>query len=74
MKGYDALDCAMISRASASARLGRYNELCFLPDKEARFLFDFHADSYKTLRLPAIPSSASSGDIHKLLKTHHVCI
>jgi hypothetical protein len=23
------------------------------------------------LRLPAIPSPASSGDTHKLLKTHH---
>jgi hypothetical protein len=74
MKGYDALDCAMISRGSAGARLGRYNELSFLPDKAARFLFEFHADDYKTLRPPAIPMSASSGDIHKLLKTHHVCV
>jgi hypothetical protein len=78
MKGYNALDCAMISRGSAGARLGRYTKLCFLPDKAARFLFKFHADDYKTLRLPAIQGSASSGDIHnlnhKLLKTHHVCI
>ncbi len=74
MKGYYALDCAMLSRGSAGARLGRYNELCFLPDKATCFLFELHADGYKTLRLPAIPSSASSGDIHKLLKTHHVCI
>jgi hypothetical protein len=66
MKGYDALDCAMISRGSAGARLGRYNELCFVPDKAGRFLYEFHADDYKGLRLPAIPSSASSGEIHKL--------
>ena len=72
MKGYDALDCAMISLGSAGARLGRYNKLCFLPDKAARFLYEFHADDYKGLRLPVIPSSAGSGDIHKLLKTHHV--
>ncbi len=45
-----------------------------MPDKAARFLFEFHADDYKTLRLPAIPSSTSSGDVHRLLKTHHVCI
>ena len=69
MKGYDALDCAMISRGSVGARLGRYNELCFLPDKAARFLFEFHADDCKRLRLPAIPSS---GDIHTLLKIHDV--
>ncbi len=69
MKRYDALDCAIISRGSAGARLGRYNELCFLPDKAARILFEFHADDYKSLRLPAIPSSASSGHIYKLLKT-----
>ncbi len=74
MKGYDALDCTMISRGSASARMGRYNKLCFLPDKEAQFLFEFHAEDYKTLRLPDIPSPASSGDIHELLKTHHACI
>ena len=55
MKGYDALDCAIISRGSASARRGRYNKLCFLPDKAALFLFEFHADNYKSLRLPSIP-------------------
>jgi hypothetical protein len=74
IKGYDALDCTMISRGSAGARLGRYTELGFLPDKAARFLFEFHADDYKSWRLPAIPSSTSSGGIHKLLKTHHVHI
>jgi hypothetical protein len=74
MKGYDALDYAMISRGSAQAgaRLGRYNELYFLPDKAARFLYEFHADDYQGLRLPATPSSARSGDIHKLLKTRRV--
>jgi hypothetical protein len=65
MKGYDALDCIMISRWPAGVRLGRFNELCFLPDKEARFLFEFHTDDYESLRLPAIPSFTSSGDIHQ---------
>jgi hypothetical protein len=50
MKGYDALDCIMISRDSADARLGRYSELCFLLDKAARVLFEFNADDYKGLR------------------------
>ncbi len=71
MKRYGALDCTMITRGSAGARVGRYNKLCSLPDKEASFLSEFHADDY--MLLPAIPSSASRGDIHKLLKTHHVC-
>jgi hypothetical protein len=72
MKGCDAHDCVMISRGSAGARLGQCNELYFLQDKAARFLYEVHADDYKGLRLLAIPSSASSRDIHKLLKTHHV--
>jgi hypothetical protein len=46
MKGYDALDCTLISRGSAVPRLGRLSELWFLPDKVARFLVEFHADDY----------------------------
>jgi hypothetical protein len=46
MKGYDLLDCTMILRGSAGARLGRYKKLCFLPDKAALFLFEFHADDF----------------------------
>jgi hypothetical protein len=53
MKGCDALDCAMISRGSAGARLGRYNELCFLPDMAARFLYEFHADGLRLLSFQA---------------------
>jgi hypothetical protein len=48
MEGYDALDCTMISRGSSGARLGRYIKLCILPDKAALFLFEFHADEYKS--------------------------
>ncbi len=36
-KRYDALDCPMILRGSAGARLVRYSKLCFLPDKAALF-------------------------------------
>ena len=74
MRGYDALDCTLISQGSAGHRLGRMSELCFLSDKVARYLFEFHDQDYKDLGLPAKPSSASSGTIHKLLKTPHVCI
>jgi hypothetical protein len=74
MRGYDALDCTLISRGPAGPRLGRLSKLCFWPDKVARFLFEFHAYDYKSLGLHVIPTSASSGDIHILLKTPHVCI
>jgi len=74
MKGYDALECTLISRGYAGKHLGHLSELSFLTDKVARFLFEFHADDYKSLGLPAIPPFASSGTIHKILKTNHVCI
>ncbi len=66
MRGYGALDCTLISRGSAGPRLERLSEIWFLPGKVARFLFEFHADDYKSLGLPVIPSSASSGTIHKV--------
>ena len=74
MKGYDALECTLISRGFAGKHLGHLSELSFLTDKVARFLFEFHANDYKSLGLPAIPNSASSGTIHKLLTTPHVSI
>jgi len=74
MKGYDALECTLISKGFAGKHLGHLSELSFLPDKVARFLFEFHADYYKSLGLPAIPPFASSGKIHKILKPNHVCI
>jgi hypothetical protein len=60
----------------AGKHLGYLSELNFLTDKVARFLFEFHADDYKSLGLPVIPPFASSGTIHKIynLKTPHVCI
>jgi hypothetical protein len=74
MRGYDALDCTMIARGCAGARLRRYNELKFLPEKVALFLLEFHADDFKSLRLSAIPSAASSGTFHKTLKIDHISI
>ena len=64
MKGYDALECTLISQGHAGKYLGNLSELSFLADKVARFLFEFHADDYKGLGLPVIPPYASSGTIH----------
>ena len=66
MKGYDALECTLISRGYAGKHLGHLSELSFLADMVARFLFEFHADDYKGLGLPVIPPYASSGTIHKI--------
>ena len=74
MKGYDALECTLISRGYAGKHLGHLSELSFLPDKVARFLFEFHAHDYKRMGLFVIPPYASSGTIHKLLKLPHICI
>ncbi len=79
MKGYDALKCTLISRGYDGKHLGRLSELGFLADKVARFLFEFHADDYKGLRitcelLGCDPSIYKQRDHSKILKTHHVCI
>ena len=50
MKGYDALECTLISRGCAGKHLGHLSELSFLTDKVARFLFEFHADAWDYLR------------------------
>ena len=60
MKGYDALECTLISRGYAGKHLGHLSELSFLADKVARFLFEFHADDYKGLGLPVIPPYAQN--------------
>ncbi len=72
-RGFDAHNMDLAGRGWAGKGLGKYDELCYLADKVARFLFEFHAADYQALALPAIPSTASSGAIHKLLKTEQVC-
>ncbi len=62
MKGYDALECTLISRGYAGKHLGHLSELSFLTDKVARFLFEFHADDYKSLGLPVMPSLCKQRD------------
>jgi hypothetical protein len=72
-RGFDALNMDLAGRGWAGKGLGKYDELCYLADKVARFLFEFHASDYQALALPAIPSTASSGAMHQLLKTEQVC-
>jgi hypothetical protein len=71
-RGYDVLDCNLIARGDAGNGLGHYSALCYLPNKVARYLYEFHSADYVGQQLPAISVHASSGTIHKLLKSHHV--
>ncbi len=71
-RGFNALNIDLTGRGLAGGRLVRYQKLYYLSDKVARFLFEFHTEDYQELELPASASTASSGTIHKLLKTFHV--
>ena len=73
-QGYDALDLDFIKQGEAGGRLGQYKVLSCLSDKVAKYLLEFHAGDYTELGLPAIPEDSSSGDIHKMLKSHQVLL
>ena len=64
--GYDALDYRKIKQGDAG-RLGNYPILAVLPDKFARFLFEFHAVRFESLDIPLIPADRSDFDVHAAL-------
>ncbi len=61
--GFDALDHRKIRHWSAG-RLGTYDILSVLPDKFARFLFEFHSHRFESLDLPILPADRSDFDVH----------
>ena len=52
--------------------LGTYPILSVLPDKFARFLFEFHSGRFETLDLPTLPDDRSQFDVHGALKDDKV--
>ena len=56
--------------------LGTYAVLRVLPDKIARFLYEYHDTLYTSLGLPAIPLDRSHGGIsvHSILRPEQVQI
>jgi hypothetical protein len=64
--GFDALDYSKIKYGNAGP-LGTYPILSVLPDKFARFLFEFHSGRFETLNLPALPNDRSQFDVHGAL-------
>ena len=69
--GYQALDWESILHGNAG-ELGDYSELAILPDKIARFLYEYHSESYLSLQLPQLPDDRSNFDFHGMLIPHQV--
>ena len=57
--GYDALDYRLILVHGDAGKLGKYPILSKLPDKVARFLYEFHDFHFQRLRLPPLPDDRS---------------
>ena len=70
-QGYAALDWESILHGNAG-KLGDYKELAVLPDKIARYLYEYHADSYASHSLPPLPVDRSDTNVHGILKPPQV--
>jgi hypothetical protein len=69
--GYDALDYRRIKHGDAG-KLGNCPILFYLPDKFARFLYEFHAFRFESLDLLPLPADRSDFDVHGALKDEQV--
>ena len=69
--GYDALRWENILHGDCG-EYGRYHDLSVLPDKIARYLFEFDSELYASLNLPAIPEDRSQVNIHALMNPPQV--
>ena len=69
--GFDALDYRKIKQGDAGP-LGIYPILSVLPDKFARFLFEFHSVRFESLDLPPLPADRSNFDVHCALEDDKV--
>ena len=58
--------------AKKKIRLGKYNIISLLPDKVARFLYEYHDNRFQRLDLPPIPEDRSEFDVHAALKPEQV--
>ena len=65
-EGYATLDYRKIHQGNAG-RLGNYPILSVLPDKFARFLFEYHSHRFESLDLPQLPADRSDFDVHGAL-------
>ena len=70
-RGYHALRWEYILHGNAG-EMGKYAVLSVLPDKIARFLYEYHDTSYTSLGLPPIPLDRSGISIHSILRPDQV--
>jgi len=71
LEGYTALDWESVLHGHATD-LGEYKELAVLPDKIARYLYEFHAASYASHGLPVLPVDRSRVDVHGIFRPDQV--
>ena len=71
--GFDALDYRKTKHGDAG-KLGNYLILSVLPDKFARFLYEFHDFRFTSLDLPPLPADRSNFDLHGAIHTDQVWI
>ena len=69
--GFDALDYRKIKQGDAG-KLGNYPILAYLPDKFARFLYEFHSYRFESLDLLPLPADRSNFDVHGALEDDQV--
>ena len=69
--GYDALMWDSILHGDCGEH-GDYRVISVLPDKLARYLFEFDSESYTSHNLPALPQDRSNIDVHSLLRPDQV--
>jgi len=53
---------------------GAYKILSVLPDKLGRYFFEYHAESYASLGIPALPEDRSQINMHGMLKPFQVSL
>ena len=69
--GYEALLWYEILSGEVRG-LGTYPFAQILPDKIARFLFDFHHKEFRSLELPDLPDNRGQLDVHRMLNIRQV--
>jgi hypothetical protein len=69
--GFNALDYRWI-RLGDAGKLGNYAILSVLPDKFARFLYEFSDFRFDSLDLPPLPADRGDFDVHGALEDDKV--
>jgi hypothetical protein len=67
----DALDYRK-SKHRDAGKLGKYDILSVLPNKFARFLYEFHDFRFSRLDLPPLPADRSDFDVHGAINNDQV--